>query len=327
MNANKREERDPVEQLLQRAAPRPAPPAGDERAVRDAVHAEWRRRVHRRRRRQAAVAGLAATLVAAAMLALTLPGSDATAPAVAAHVDKQFGAVYRVPANAGLVELGDAATLRAGQVVQTAKDSGLGLRMNGASVRLDEDSRIELEGDSRLYLQRGRVYVDTADGAGDALVVRTDQGSIVHLGTQYLVAITGDELSVAVREGAVRVDGRYYDASAAAGEQVTLNGTRRPAVNGVPGYGGPWRWTEVLAPRPALDGLPAARFLAWVSDETGYRLAFDDDAAERIATTTVLKGAVDEDPRTALRLRLLTMDLAGDVDEARGEIRIRSTRQ
>ncbi|HEX5788018.1 MAG TPA: FecR family protein, partial [Woeseiaceae bacterium] len=213
------------------------------------------------------------------------------------------------------------------QVVQTAKDSGLGLRMNGASVRLDEDSRIELEADNRLYLQRGRVYVDTADGAGDALVVRTDQGSIVHLGTQYLVAIAGDELSVAVREGAVRIDGRYYDASAAAGEQVTLNGTRRPAVNGVAGFGGAWRWTEALAPRPDLDGLPAARFLAWVSDETGYRLAFDDDAAERIATTTVLKGAVDEDPRTALRLRLLTMDLAGDVDEARGEIRIRSTGQ
>lgn len=325
MNCHDPSARDAVERLLEHAAPRPAPPAEDERAVREAVHAEWRRRIGRRRRRQAAVVGLAATVVAAVMLALTMPANDGAAPGGAARIDTRIGAVYLVSADAGLVELGEVQEIRTGQVVQTAKSSGLGLRVAGASVRLDEDSRIELQGADRLYLQRGRVYVATADEADDALVIRTDQGSIEHVGTQYLAAIAGDELSVAVREGGVRIHGRYYDARAAAGEQVTLRGTRRPAVNALAGYGGPWRWTEALAPRPDLDGLPAARFLAWVSDETGYRVAFADADAERIAATTVLKGAVAEDPHTALRLRLLTMGLAGDVDDARGEIRIRST--
>lgn len=320
-------ERDPVERLLERAAPRPVPPPEEMQRVRDAVHAEWRAGVGRRQtRRRLAFAALAATVVAAAMLATRFVPVDPVQPTSVARIEKQLGAVYFVRENAGLVPIGDAQRLQAGQVLQTAKDSGLSLLVeDGVSLRLDEDSRIELISEDVVYLQRGRLYVDTPGAhAASALAIRTDQGSITHLGTQYMVAIAGDELTVSVRQGEVRISGRYHDTAAAVGDRVTLRGTNRPLVDRVPTHSGPWRWTESLSPSFDVDGMSADGFLEWVSQETGYELAYDDDGARRIADETILKGVVDKDPRTELRLRLLTMDLDYDLDDARGLIRVRS---
>ncbi len=322
MNSNS--EMDPVEQLLEHALPRPAPPPDDVRRVRDAVHAQWRRQVGQRRRRNVTLAAIAASLVAAVMLALTLTRTNGTAPVDIARVDKLFGAVYLVRRDEGLVELAGTQRLQTGEVVQTERAAGLGLLLGDLSVRLDESSRIELQANDRIYLEHGRLYVDTPeDGSAARLVIRTDQGAVTHLGTKYMVAIAGDELTVTVREGGIRIDGRYFDADAAAGEMITLRGTQRPAVDGVAAHAGNWRWTEALSHTLEVDGLPAERFLTWVSDETGYRVTYADAHAREIAATTLLKGFVDEDPRTALQMRLLTMDLAYEIDDARGEIRIR----
>ena len=323
---NGKADRDPVEELLEHARPRPAPPRGDVGRVREAVHAHWRRQVRNRRLRHVSFAAMAASLVAAVMLALTLSRTNEMAPTDVARVEKQFGAVYLVREDEGFVELGDAQRLLTGQVVQTAQAAGLGLLIGEVSVRLDEESRIELQASDRIYLQRGRLYVNAPqEEPSSSLVIRTDQGAVAHLGTQYMVAIAGDELTVSVREGGIRIDGRYYDARATAGEQVTLRGTWRPALQRIAAASGSWRWTEALAHRLEVDGLPAERFLSWVRDETGYGVVFTDDRARAIAANTLLKGVVNEDPRTALKLRLLTMDLGYEIDDARGEIRIRST--
>lgn len=314
-----------VERLLTRAAIRPAPPADEEQRIRAAVHAEWQRQLGRRRHLRLSVIGLAATLVAGAMLAFHLLTPDGRAPVEVAQLERQFGAVYLVHDDAGLEAIGNVAALEAGQTVQTARDAGLAFRLVGASVRLGGDSRLQIAGRDDLYLERGRVYVDAPPEKPDIrLVVRTDLGSVVHRGTQFMVAIAGDELTVSVREGEVSIDGRYYDAQAAVGDRVTLRGTNRPAVDRIAAHGVPWRWMEALAPRQDVDGMPADRFLAWVGGETGYRIVFGDDEARVTSGATLLKGVVDESPRRALELRLLTMGLDYDIDDARGEIRIRT---
>jgi hypothetical protein len=136
------------------------------------------------------------------------------------------------------------------------------------------------------------------------------------------VAIAGDELTVSVREGEVRIDGHYYDATAAVGERVLLRGTDRPVTDRVSAYGAQWRWTELLAPRRDIDGMSADDFFTWVGEETGYRVVYEDELAGSVAAGTVLRGVVDKPPRQELQLRLLTMDLAYEIDDSNGEIRI-----
>lgn len=262
-------------------------------------------------------------IVAAVGMATYYGGSEPHDPIQVAVIERQLGSVYLVPEDTGLVELDGGEGLFEGQVVQTAGASGLGLRIDGVSIRLDADSRLELLDRERLYLQRGRLYVDTqlADrGAG--LVVRTDQGSVRHIGTQFIVAIESDELTVSVREGEVRIGGRFYDTQASKGDRVILKGTNRPVVDGITGHGDQWRWSEALSPPHVVHGKTADAFLHWIAAETGYRIVFSDDSARSIAESTVLKGEVDKPPRQELKLRLLTMGLAYEFDDARGEIRI-----
>ncbi len=318
---------DPVGRLLERSSPRPAPPADDTRRIRDSVHAEWRALTTRRHRRRWSYSGIAASLVLCAIVVARMTGTDDAPPIDIAKIEKRFGSVYLVREDAGLIELGDLQILHSDLIVQTAKASGLGFVLgDGLSVRLDEDSRIELISRDMLFLQRGRVYVDApASGPPVRLTIRADQGSVTHVGTQYMVATAGDELTVSVRDGEVHIDGQYYDAEAAAGERVTLLGAHRPVVDRLAAHGGPWRWTEMLSPRLTIDGMAADKFLQWVSHETGYRIVYVDADAQRIVDNTVLKGVVDQNPLTELRLRLLTMDLAHETDDARGLIRIRAS--
>jgi ferric-dicitrate binding protein FerR (iron transport regulator) len=316
---------DRIERLLERASPRPAPPPDDARQIRESVHAEWRAVTARRRRSRWSYAALAATLAACAILTARYSGTDDAMPVEVATIEKRAGSVYLVRDNEGLIELGEVANLLSGQVVQTAKVSGLAFVLDdGPSVRLDADSRVELVSSDLLYLQRGRLYVDVPGTKPPSrLAIRTDKGTVTHIGTRYMVTIAGDKLTVSVRDGEVRIDGRY-NANAGTGEQVTLLGSNRPMVGRLAAHGGPWLWTESLSPKLDIDGMPAHEFLEWVSRETGYRIVYDDDDARALAGNTVLKGVVDRDPRTELELRLMTMDLAYELDDARGLIHVRS---
>ena len=92
-----------------------------------------------------------------------------------------------------------------GQVVETRTNSALGLVWgSGGSLRLDEDTRLEFIDEKTVFLYRGRVYFDSihSDGSDStSLVIKTSQGVVTHIGTQYMASIDGDELIVSVREG------------------------------------------------------------------------------------------------------------------------------
>ncbi len=56
-------------------------------------------------------------------------------------------------------------------------------------------------------------------------------------------------------------------------------------------------------------------FLHWVGRETGHDVKFDSGSAEALARSTLLKGSVNAEPRTELRLRMMTVDLDVRFDE------------
>ena len=55
-------------------------------------------------------------------------------------------------------------------------------------------------------------------------------------------------------------------------------------------------------------------FLQWVGRETGHTIRFESQAAETLAKHEQLRGAVNADPRTELRLRMMTVDLEARFD-------------
>jgi hypothetical protein len=318
-----RSEDDAVEALLRQAGPRPLPPAEDERLVRDAVFAEWQAVVGRHnRRRRAGYFAIAATvlLALAAVLDLFRVTGD-LAPQVAT-ISKQNGAIYLLGEQSAMLELGDRTSIAAGQTLVTAGGAGIGLTWHSGngSLRIDENTHIELLSEDTVFLHSGRLYFDSGGVAmlGDPVraagyfKVETEFGRVTHLGTQYMTAVDGDSLTVSVREGEIEVDGRFI---AREGEQLQRHGTAIPSITNISASGRAWAWTEAMSPSMDIDGKSTFEFLQWVARETGLELVFASPEAESMARAGRLMGTIDTAPRQALEIwmagEMLTATIEG----------------
>ncbi len=302
-----------LETLLRQASPRPVPNADDEAAVRRAVHAEWQGVVRRTRRRTWTVRfGLAATVVLAAFLAVDALRDGQDMPVEVASIDRSFGSIYLLGDRSELRETKELVSIVAGQTVVTGRHSGVGFVLNsGVSLRVDANARIEFLEEDVVQLHSGRVYVDSQSGA---LLIRTEHGDVTPLGTQYITRVDDRQLSVAVREGKVTITGRFHDAIASTGQQVSLRGSQRPSIANVARHGELWAWAEATAPSADFDGKSVKEFLEWVSRETGLALRFSSTDAEELANERTLNGRIDTAPMNALRVWMMGVDLEWRVD-------------
>ena len=317
---------DSLEQLLRQAPPRQTPPPDDVAQVRHAVQAEWLAITGRRRaRRRVAVFASAASVVFALVFGAYLLRAPGTPPPVVATIEKSIGAIYLLGDESELTQTGELSILTVGQAVVTGPASGAALILHdGGQLRIGGDTRIEFMATNTVFLESGRIYFDSrnpllassggGDEAGD-FVVRTKRGTIAHVGTQFMVEHSDRSLVVSVREGAVSIDGDYYDAQASAGERVTFEGRSRPVTGQVAGHGEAWSWVEATAPAAHLDSPSIHQFLAWVARETGLRLRFSTPDAERIARSGNLVGRIDAPPMEALRIWMSTVDLEWRIED------------
>lgn len=302
---------DAVESLLEKAEPRAVPPPKMEQDVRAAVQSEWAAVSGRRRRwRTGRNVAVAATVLLAVVFAFT--GLQQTSmPLIAVASLNQSTGTIRLHSNESGTIAEDTSTLFAGQTLQTGNDSAAGLAWSGGgSLRIDEQTRIELTSGDEIFLHKGRVYFDsfgTSDYAKFA--VRTEHGLVTHVGTQYMTEANDSGIVVSVREGAVTVTGGARDQTVHDGQRVTLSGNSQPAITNTSGVGADWAWVEAVSPDISVDGMLAYDFIQWVGRETGYTIELATASAEQVVRTTELKGAVNADPRNELRLRMMTMDL------------------
>ena len=311
-----------VEALLQKAAPRPAPPGEDERAVRDAVYAEWQTVTGRlkTRRRMTHFAIAATVLLGVAVSYNALRIADVQAIQVAT-ISKSHGSIYLLGEQSEQREITDLAAISAGQVILTGDGAGIGLEWgNGGSLRVDENTRIEFTSGQSVFLRSGQIYFDSqtevmAAITGSGLQIETSHGSVRHLGTQYMTFVDSDELIVSVREGRVSVVGNFMDkAVAVAGKQLTIVGGAGPSVLDIDGFGAAWNWIEATAPIANVDGRTVDEFLTWVGRETGLQTSYESAAAQQTAQNGVLRGNVDMDPRSELAFRMSGEDLSYHID-------------
>ena len=309
---------DAVEALLEKAAPRPTPPEAVEQEVRAAVHGEWQAVTGRRRRRRIAT-GFAMAATVTLVLAFSLIGlrQQGVAPIEVASIDRSIGTLYFQSNSSGVLERVDTTSIVTGQMLTTGKDSAAGLNWReGGSLRVDADTRVEFVATNEVFLHTGRIYFDSAGAADDSpLLVRTEHGVVTHVGTQFLAESTASSLIVSVREGEVSIDGAFHDQAIYEGQRAQLTGSARPLVTNTSGIGAEWQWVEAVSPTISVDGMSVFDFLYWVGRETGHDVRFESATAETLARNTLLKGAVDADPRTELRLRMMTVDLDVRFDE------------
>jgi ferric-dicitrate binding protein FerR (iron transport regulator) len=173
----------------------------------------------------------------------------------------------------------------------------LALRLpGGASLRLDESTRVVLVSATEVELASGAVYVDSRarNRVGAAVAVHTAAGVFTEVGTQFEVRVERGRARLRVREGRVELD-RVADergAVAAAGEELVVRETGEVERRQVAAYGREWGWTLEAAPVPPIEGISAREFLEWLARERGLRLELAGAEAAAIAESTTLHGSV-----------------------------------
>ena len=308
---------DAVEALLEKAAPRPTPPAEVEHEIRAVVRAEWDAVSGRRRRKSLATRfAIAATVTLVLAVSFTSLRQTGVAPVEVASINRSVGTLYVESGDASKTEITNAASIVTGQILTTGADAAAGLSwFAGGSLRIGSDTRIEFVSVEEVFLHSGRVYFDSAGSVpGSRLLIRSMHGVVSHVGTQYMTEVRAASLTVSVREGKVNIAGNHHDQTAFEGQRVQITGSARPSVTNTTGTGSDWEWIEAVSPAISVDGMSAFDFLQWVGRETGHEIRFETASAETVARHTQLKGAVNADPRTELRLRMMTVDLDAQFD-------------
>jgi hypothetical protein len=305
-------EEEQLRTMLRRAGPRRPAEDDDLEALRGVALGAWRTRygaharVGSRLPRALPWLAAAALLLVAATLVLRGPRREPVppTPAALARAATVVASVERVDGEVTLGEDGGSGSRRiaagaevtVGATLETAADGRLALRAEGRSVRLDRGSRVRFEGVSRLFVERGAVYVDSPrGGAAPALVVATVWGEFHEVGTQFEVrAEPAADLAarLRVREGSVEFRGRGRDSRAGSGEELALTADGSVRRAAVPVHGAEWEWVVASAPPLAIEGVTARRFLDWVARESGLALEFADARAEAAAGSAVLHGSI-----------------------------------
>jgi ferric-dicitrate binding protein FerR (iron transport regulator) len=287
------EREDVVERLLKLTGSRQDVPPERLARLRTSAHVAWRDSLQDRARARVRgwmIGGIGLAAAASVWFAFSLrqppaaprPGS-APSSSVVAHV------LLATPA--GALKVGDA--LQAGAIVDTSAGTFLTLRLeSGSEVRLDAATVLQVIDTHHLELVRGALYYD---GHDTALAIDTPAGVIHDIGTRFEVRVLDRRVRVRVREGLVSLDrsGRLDEAGPGV-EMVASSpsGTGIVTHSPVTLYGPGWDWTERAAAPFSLDGQTLSTFLAWIAREGGWSIQFADEALERSATSTILRGSV-----------------------------------
>lgn len=295
-----REPLDRVGALVRLAGPREPVPPDRLHRLRTATHAEWRAHVAARRRRVVAVSAAAAFAAAALVVLGVRMGRDRepaamSVPLEVATIERVLGVVRVAPADPGVswraLNAGD--RLREGDRLDTLDGGRVVVQLTGGTrVRVDRGTQIRWAAASALELGAGAVYVEAIEGPGAALEVQTPLGVARHIGTQFEVRLRAQALVVRVRDGLVRVSrgGESHDVSTRG--ELIVDSRGQPTRASVESSGPEWAWTLALARPFTLEGRSLRDFLAWVGEETGWRIRFARASDQERAAHTQLHGSI-----------------------------------
>jgi ferric-dicitrate binding protein FerR (iron transport regulator) len=306
-----------IEELLRQVGARDEPAADMMQEVQAAVHAEWQSMLRERQRKRRFVTfGVAASaLLAIGVAVVNVRNLAPPAPVQIAQITRVDGHLLVRPESQAAREIAVAQSVSTGETIQTDDRSRAALRLGGGvSLRLDHDTIVKVASADELLLTAGAVYVDsgveTQAGNSTPLTIRTDAGSVRHVGTQYQVRTHADEMEVSVREGRVMIANAAGTSSGVAGERIRVTPRGEIVRSTVLAQDPSWRWAARTAPLFDINEHTFATFAEWVARETGRKVVYASSEAQRTANEVTLRGSIAGlDPDTALSAVLSTTQL------------------
>ena len=306
------DERDPktpdeeeiVRRLLESAGPRPPIPQDDLDAISSAARLAWKRQVRQqaapppaRRPLRPLWTALAAMLAVAAGLAVWWISRLDREPPHVAWIEAVTGSVHLEPEadEPRLIAAGQPVALGASLRSDARQGRASLLVADGATVRLDVDTRVRFVSSTVLELERGALYIDTGDRRrpGAKLEIRTPVGTVWNLGTRFAVRVVDPEsLLVRVRDGVVVAEQRGHTFRTQAGQELVLRRDGPPERRAALPYGPGWDWVMEASAGFDIEGRSLLSFLGWVSRETGWRIVFADDELAESSPRIILHGGM-----------------------------------
>jgi ferric-dicitrate binding protein FerR (iron transport regulator) len=311
---------DALETLFQNATLRERPSEADERAVRQALHTQWREQTAQHKARRRAMSLAAAASLALAMLIAYSLGNSPGAPAPVrqlATIEKLSGMVRIRSSSSGQVRVLDATSvLDSSHTILSGPGGRIAIRwLNGESIRIDQNSELKLASAAELELLAGRVYLDTDDSTPAAeLGIRTPAGLVRHLGTRYMTRVDAGGVEVSVRDGKIQMNTIGGETIAGEGQRLSVSAHGGLSIEPTQVFGPEWRWVEEITPQFSSDGRSMTDLIHWAAHESGLGVAFASPAAEKLANETLLRGQVDMEPIRALNVMLQTSDLESEIN-------------
>jgi len=217
---------------------------------------------------------------------------------VVAHLERVTGTVSAEPGSGSdSPSLAAGATVHRGMVVTTGSASRAAFRLaDGASLRLDVDSRARFTAADNVSLERGALYLDTGGDPLHPLVVHTPLGDVHDVGTQFEVRLAPQRVVVRVRQGEVSLGAAARSYAAKAGSELSLAADGSLERHAVSTHDDSWDWVMEIAPPFHLEGSHLSDFLTWVSRETGLQVRFTDPSLAATASQVELHGTLRDLP-------------------------------
>jgi hypothetical protein len=288
---------DPMDDILRRGmSTDPLPDAALHR-IRQATEREWRSATAASRTGPGwwryASAAAALLVVVGGWFAVSRP-PDQTPLATIGRLERidYPGAVEQRPwARDRQIIAGE--SVHAGQRILVRGGARIALASAG-TVRLAAGTDIEVVADDLIRLTDGSLYVDIPPEHSPrvALAILTPAGTFTHLGTQFQLAVHGEQTQLRVREGQVRWRSEAGDILSGAGTGLSIDTNDRATREQIPVSGADWQWAEMLAGSFNIDEHSLAEFLSYFARETGRTLQYADSTIERKAAATVLHGTM-----------------------------------
>lgn len=285
-----------IETLIKLAGGRDAPSqAGTDRA-RAAAEQAWRRMLEQRAtaRPRRWLVPLAVSLAAgvAAVMFFGWQRPAAGPPELVARVVAVDGVAVRQRGNTRDNAVRDA-VLHSGNTLEATRGRVAVVIGGALSLRLNQGARVRFDGRERVTLLHGSLYVDSGGiNLATSLHIDTPAGEVRHVGTQFLVSVSGDLTRVRVREGRVLLSrAGESQLDLASGDEIEIRDGQAIWRHDLPSHGPDWEWVATVAPMFDIENRPLAEFLSWLVREHGWQLRYSTESLQQQALEIRLHGS------------------------------------
>ena len=291
------EKGDPVSALIRASGGRESLDPERKARMHEKVRRDWQAAMERRRRARRWIVAAVATLAAIAILPwvwISLRGPE------------NVGAILRITGTPLLKRdhgstpqpLATYPSIQSGDEITTETGARVLLDLlDHTTVRLDEQSAVQVVSDDAIRLVRGALYIESPEQsqASRSLKLLTTFGTVRHVGTRFEVRIVDNSLRVRVRDGTVSFKiSSGTQRLMKTGEELLARDNVVQIRRGPATADSAWAWTQQIRPAFAIEDRSLEETLTWLAHEGGYHLVYASDAVRSRARSTILHGTIDD---------------------------------